>query len=393
MMPVQLQRWLPILAAILALAFAWVTPIGESPDELGHIRYAEALARGRLPEPMAKGADDYESHQPPLGYVLPALVLAVGDGIDISPVANPALDFRRPGSRAFVPPFASPRDLAVLRVARMTQAIWAAIVAWVGLSLAADGRVATAYLLTPQLLFVCGSVNNDAALVALVSGALLCLVRFVRSGERAALAGLLAAASFFAKASGLLLLLPVAVAAWAQKAKRPRYELLSVTGAGLVAWFALNIYRFGWIVPPVPTASRLASVTELLSEPHWAGSLFLSFWAKFGWLNTPMHWAFYLWFALLTIAAAVGAFRIRRLEGILLGSAVVSNLVLLLVYLVSVDMQPQGRYLLPSIVGVAHVGALSPVGRLGRGLVAVAIGVAIAALLTIFRAFGSSLPG
>ena len=209
----RMRRLLPLAGAALALAFAWVVPLGESPDELAHLRYAEALASGRLPALWKGDADGYEAHQPPLGYVLPALVVAAAGGVDVAPVANARFDFHTPGSRAFLPPFADARDRLVLRLARSTQAVWVALTIWAGLTLAAERRTAAPFLLAPQLFFVCGAINNDGALIACVSCALVLLVRFAETGRHAIGIGLLVTAALFTKGSALFLLVPVVVAA------------------------------------------------------------------------------------------------------------------------------------------------------------------------------------
>jgi hypothetical protein len=402
---------LSLLSAVLAVLFAGITPPGESPDELAHLRYAEKLATGHLPSLREGGGGDvggvgdigdigdigdaYETHQPPLGYVLPALVLAASGGVEITPVANPRLDFHQPGSRAFLPPFAPPRDLRIFRLARMTQALWAALAVWAGLARAGDSRAALPYLLAPQLLFVCGALNNDAALVAISSCALLLLVRFVETGKHATASALLVSAALFTKGSALFLLVPVGVAALlgppegTERSARlsSRLALLGVTAAGLAAWVAFNLARFGAVLPPVPTASHVATVRELLTEPRWVGGLFRSFWAKFGWLNTPMPWPFYLWFLALTAAAGWGAIRRRDPVRSVLVSAVLANVGLVLSFMLSIDKQPQGRYLLPSLAAIAALGCASPLRRLARGLPFAALVVAASALATVALAF------
>lgn len=390
-----MRRLLPALAAALAVGFAWITPLGESPDELGHIRYAETLASGRLPVVVAAGGEHYEAHQPPLGYLLPALVLAASGGIELAPTSNPRFDFYQAGERYYQPPFAAPRDQRILRLARMTQALWAALTVWAGLGLARDGHAAAPYLLAPQLLFVCGAINNDAALIACVSCALLFLIRFAETGEHAVAAGVLASTALFIKASALFLIVPIVVAAVAVPSNRlssmrrasPRYTLLGVVAAGLMAGAGFNLIRFGSVLSPIPTASRVATVWELVGQPQWLGGLFRSSWAKFGWLNTPMPWPFYLWFALVTAAAVFGVLRLRGATRSVLASAVLANFGLVLAYLLTIDKQPQGRYLLPSLVAITTFGSASPLSTLKPALLPASIFVALAALATIAIAF------
>ncbi len=384
-MPV--SRFLPGIAALLAIAFAWIAPLGEAPDELAHIRYAESLARGRLPEISPPGSEGYEAHQPPLGYLLPALVVAASGGLELHPTSDPGLDFHRAGSRASRVQFATPRDALVLHLARSTQAIWIALATAAGIALVGERRVAAAFFLAPQLLFVGGTLGNDAPLVAGVTAALLLLVRVSETGDRAALAGLLVAACCFVKASAFLLLAPLAVAVWRTPRWRARALLLGASMAGIAAWCGLQLVRFGSLLPQVPTAHRVASLSELVAEPRWIGALFVSFWAKFGWANTPMAWPFYVWFALLTLAALAGGVAMRPRARSILVAAVLANVALLLVYFTTVDLQAQGRYLLPSLGALAAFAARSPLARLGRSLPIVAALVAGAALLTLRLAY------
>lgn len=391
-------------AALLAIAFAWVVPLGESPDELAHLRYSQELATGRLPPPWKGEADTYEAHQPPFGYLLPALVLAASGGVELAPTANPRFDFHAPGSRAFLPPFAGPRDRLVLRLARMTQALWAALTVWAGLTLAGGRPGALPFLLAPQLLFVCGAVNNDAALVALATCALLALSRFSSTGEHPIGAGLLVSAALFTKGSALLLGVPVLVAAIlapgapaarpapavplaARWRPAPRTRLLAVAALGFGAWIGLSLVRFGSFLPPAPTASHIATVRELVGEPRWLGTLFRSFWADFGWLNTPLPWPFYLWFAVLSVAVALGLARSRAPGNLVLASALMANLGFVLAYLLRIDMQPQGRYLLPSLGAIASFGSAALPTRLQPLLTSFAVFVALASLATVIVAY------
>lgn len=391
---------LPLLAAALAALLAWVMPLGEAPDELAHLRYAESLAAGRLPVLAARGAEGYEAHQPPLGYLLPAMVIATAGGIDVRPLANPSLDFHRAGSRAFVPPFAGERDRLVLRLARTTQVVWTALAVWAGLRLGGGSRWATPFLLAPQLLVVGAALNNDAALVALASCALLMLVRFVETGHGAVASGLLVVAALFVKGSALFLLVPVGVAvalappfttAARRIAPSPRFVLLAITAAGVSAWLAFNLARFGTVLPPIPTARHVATAWELVAEPRWLGGLFRSFWAKFGWLNTPMPWPFYLWFAAASLLAVVGALRSRGAASRVLLAAVVANFGLVVAFLLTVDLQPQGRYLLPSLTAIAALATVavpaSRARRLERAAEPAAVVVALAAVATIAVAY------
>src|SRR5438067_5583072 len=72
-----------LLAAYLALATAYnlATPVGVSPDELGHAEYIRYVVAHHRPPVVGPKGLVYEAHQPPLYYFLAAPVwAAAGSG-------------------------------------------------------------------------------------------------------------------------------------------------------------------------------------------------------------------------------------------------------------------------------------------------------------------------
>ena len=64
------------LYLLLGLGYSLVVPLGESPDEVDHVRYVQFLtSKGRLPvmQPVAADNDTMEANQPPLYYLLGAI--------------------------------------------------------------------------------------------------------------------------------------------------------------------------------------------------------------------------------------------------------------------------------------------------------------------------------
>ena len=208
-------------------------------------------------------------------------------------------------------------------------------------------------------------------------------------------AGVAASLALFAKASGLVLLPPLSFAAFhlvRRRQLRPAACLAGTYGLGLAAAAALALHRFGSVVTPIPAGRP--SVREILLSPHWVASLWVSFWAKFGWLNTPLPWACYLLFLPASLLILAGFLRTpaglspaRRPALAVLRVAALANLAAALVYMAAVDWQVQGRYLFPSLAafaglaaaGLGHLpaGALAPEGR-RRVVLAVALGVLVA---------------
>ena len=72
---------------------------------------------------------------------------------------------------------------------------------------------------------------------------------------------------------------------------------------------------------------------------------------------------------------------------LVLASAVVANLAFVLAYLVLVDMQPQGRYLLPSMGAIAAFGSAALPTRLYPLLTSFAVFVVLASLATVALAY------
>ena len=356
-----------LVVVALVIAFARVTPPGEAPDEPAHVRYVRQLANGELPSIVANyDFENYEAHQPPLGYVPGAIAWRLMRAGAIVFTPGVRLDFSQPGSRAVLPAItdaAQVRAIRVLRLAQLPFVLIAIVACWLLLRGNTFGLV---YLLTPQLLFVLGAVNNDAAAIAFASLALLLLVRMMEapSVRGGVWAGVAVALALFSKATTLFLFAPLFFVVLLCRHRKAAIALLATSFAGLAAWLALNMIRFGSLLPSVPSSDRGKPFLQLIAEPRWIGSLFRSFWAKFGWLNTPMAAPFYLWFAILTIAIAIGWWKmIRRPEthfvAALLTLAVAANLAFVLAFMVFVDWQPQGRYMLPSIGALAMFGTFA----------------------------------
>src|ERR1700724_3042598 len=428
----------PTLAALgLALAvlslgsgYALVVPVGEAPDEPAHLAYVGFLLLHHALPPLAHPpyGDRYESYQAPLDYAATALAasaLAI-HSLTFSFQPNPAFSFFEQGSRAYLPPAAGCPIAAQIRELRLAHLSWAAVAAvlvlFTCLRLAAarlDLALAAAapFVLSPQFLFVGATVNNDGAVTACAALATFCFVQLL-DAERpspwaALLAGIAVGLAPFGKVSGFLLLAPLGIAAaflLRRRAYRAAVLLLVPAGALAASWMGLALWRFGTVFPPPPTGLREGlRVSRELLNPHWLGSLWLSFWGKLGWLNLRLPLFAYLFFAVPTALAAVGALRRaaspeermrEHWRRWLLLSIIGANLLLVVAYLVRIDWQPQGRYLFPSLPALAGLAALGlrriaedPLWRhqLARGLLALlivsALGMALLGLLVLGRTY------
>jgi Predicted membrane protein (DUF2142) len=419
---------LALAVAGLGAAYALAVPVGEAPDEPAHLAYVEYLLERHALPPLAAPpyGDRYESYQAPLDYLATAAggsVLGVRPPVELRWRPNPRFSFSRQGSRAYLPAAPGGRSARSIRLLRIARLPWAALTAVVVLATAhrLAGRrldlalgAAAPFVLAPQFLFVSATVNNDGAVCSLAALAILGCVHLLASPRPSAalalLTGSAAGLAPWGKASGFLLWAPlglVAVALLRRRCRRPAVLLLAAAAVWTALWIWLDERRFGALLPPPPTGFRdaLAPAGRLL-DPHWLGSLWISFWGKFGWLNLRLPALAYLCFALPTALVAIGCLRGgggREEESPgwrwLCVSALGANFLLVLAYLLRIDWQPQGRYLFPSLPAMAGCAALG-LGALARNhrrqllarggavlLVAAALGAAGAGLLVLGRAY------
>lgn len=408
----RLQWALVVFVGVFGAAMAVVTPPGEAPDEPAHLWYADHMARTGVPPaaPLHFDGLNYEAHQPPGGYVLPALIIRLtGHPLNLAFERNPAFSFLPPGNPAFRHPAADGGTRRAVLAVRLANVLWLVLAASACTRLVehvtasgSDPVFSWPYLLGPQLLFIGASAGNDAAVVALSSISILLLARFVLGAtpRLGVLAGVAVTAALFCKGSALFLALPVAVTAarpFGERRRGATAALIGSAGAGLLLWLLVNHARFGSPLPPVPTAAGPApSGAELLTNPSWILALFRSFWAKLGWLNTPLPVPFYAWFAILTALPVFGFLAGIRRGGrerdvtLVLAAALFGNLSLVVAYLLRVDWQPQGRYLFPSIAAAAALTSIAGLHvrarwqRPARVACAAAAGIsALAAIATV----------
>jgi 4-amino-4-deoxy-L-arabinose transferase-like glycosyltransferase len=376
----------------LGVVYAYVAPIGEAPDEAAHLAYVDHLAAtGDLPPlPEAEGDLGYESYQPPLDYAVSAALLRLAHGGPVSYpfVPDPRLDFHRAGSRAFVVQesagaLGAARAIRRLRVLRLAWGVSTVLLIAALASSLAPGRpwhsllAASFFAFSPQFLFVSATVNNDAALAACSAAALYGLVRLADE-ERGSShqwtwgAGVCAGLALWAKASGIVLLPACLLVGWWLRQRGRLADALWMLGPLSILyalWFALSAARFGALLPPSPTGAGAAhgsTLVELLN-PRWLASLWLSSWAKFGWLNLKLPRPAYLFFLVPSALVALGALaaaggrlaRPRRRQAALLVLTAATNVALVALFMVLVDWQHQGRFLFPSLgafAGLAAVG-------------------------------------
>ncbi len=337
-----------ILVAFLALhaLYNWAVPLGEGPDEPGHVAYALFLVTERRlpvqrPAPQIPDVPG-EGHQPPLAYLLasPALVWLPPDQRQIRLTANPRFLWAGGDeSGAFMRGSWERWPWTGLslgwRLARAVSGLWGAA-AVLCTYLAARRLTPTEPLLAliaasliafnPQFLFISALVSNDALLAALGAAILWwCLASPPSSAAwRWAIgAGALFGLALLTKQSALLFGPLLLWGAWRIAGGRPgRFALLTFIWGGvalLIAgwWFGRNALLYGDLFGLAAFRAEFAGQPFEWRDPlAWSGALrqlAASFWARFGWMSLrPPAWTLWLYAALCALAVAGWLSRLAR---------------------------------------------------------------------------------
>ncbi|MGQ9555309.1 MAG: DUF2142 domain-containing protein [Anaerolineae bacterium] len=401
----QRRPWLvAVLAAYLlaALCYVFITPLWQAPDEPAHYNYVRHLAT-RLSLPILQPGDyphdyleelkathfpperpianiRYESHQPPLYYILAAVVL--------SPLATGAIALQVYGLRLL----SVALGLALLLLTyRLGGVIWPT----------APGKaVALAAVATfvPMHTAISAAISNDILAEVLVTATVLQATKLWRKAGSpcrdgvqklgiTAMTGLLIGLCLVTKMTAFIAL-PLALLALLlgnlslrQREEAPPRVGKRAGGLGSslatlclpalvlwVPWLIRNMVTYGLgdpfgqarhdavVVGQLRTVEKLAQVGLLIMLRDSARRTFESFWGVFGWMGVPMHAQVYLILGLATALAAVGlilrAWRWRRgspgqQQRKLLLFLVAWGLLSLaeLIWYNFKFVQPQGRYL------------------------------------------------
>ncbi len=321
---------------IAAVAYVFITPPWQAPDEPAHYNYVRHLVEeARLPvlevgdypaayleEVKAAGFPPdasiapirYESHQPPLYYLLAAPVLAS--------VGGDSVTMQMHALRLFSV-FLGAAD--VLLAHRLGRILWPRRP---GRALALAGVVA----FLPMRTAVTAAVSNDVLAEVLVGAAALVSLRLLLSSRRPYASclmplGVILGLCLLTKTSAYIAL-PLAVVAllWAwyrQDRPRPglgrRLAAIIVPAALLYLPFYMRNMAVYGLADPLGLARHDAVVVgQLRTSDYLAGvglmgglrqglsTTFRSFWGIFGWMGVPMHEPTYLALALVCALALVG---------------------------------------------------------------------------------------
>lgn len=392
---------------ILALVYAWATPPLEASDELWHFGMVNFIAdTGQLPvqHPGLKTAWEQEGSQPPLYYLLSAVLVA---GIDRSDFAiftapNPHVIAGIPGAVGnknlilHTSPHPSlQRTTLAVAVLRLFSIMLGCITIsavyacarelqprrlWVAVLSAA----LTAF--NPMFLFISASVNNDNLVTALNSLILWQMLVMLRKGislRRTLLIGVLLGLTALSKLSGLVLL-PVIVLAMLYvffTSRRPSFKtnylqlvgsLLTIMGLiVLVAgwWYVRNLTLYGELFG----TSTMVAVAGAREGNFTLGTLFnefqgfrFAYWALFGAFNIMTFRWFYDVMDVLTILAMLGLvfhvwrsrFELTSLIGLgLFALAIIGGAVGVISWTAQ-TYASQGRLLFPFVAAISPLLAL-----------------------------------
>ena len=341
--PRRFPFWLPyLLYFLLALGYLFTVPLGESPDEPGHLQCIDQVAvSARLPQidPPPTGAwwsreaiiSGRMCYHMPLYYLLAGGLqwLARGDATPaIMPPSNPEWD-----GAAAVPMFAHPHktawyvldEAAVITLMRLggialgLLTLWATDLVTRRLWPREDATRLAALLLAagwPQFVFMSRAISNDTLATAL--GALL-LALLLRVGQprRYVWLGLLACLAILTKITmvfviGVLLLGFLTESAFLYRARRRDYLWSGVGMGGL-------LLVLGGLLLWQPTLHEHLRLSELSFTTLRPESLTLTYWwhvftwtlssgwARYGWMNLPApQWQAVLWWGIIAAASLFG---------------------------------------------------------------------------------------
>ncbi len=338
------RRWLFLLITVyvvLAVAYSWVMPLGESPDEVDHFLYVHYLVENRefpVMHPDSAENETMEANQPPLFYLLNAAVTA--------PLPRAATaDFPLNACFTFDPldggrahfylhqsaeQTALSADYLAFRAARLVSVVLGALTIWLayrlGRRVTLGGRhvgllAAGILAFTPQFIFMTASVNNDV-LTAVLGAALVyftveavdapSLARFVGLGV---LMGLGLLTKFALLAFWPLPLLAILLTANKGQKKQSGLYVAVVLGLSLLVagwWYYRAYLLYGdplaWDVHLQAKGAEVLRTAPLTLADlrEFVVIHFQSYWAWFGWLKIKAAGWVYAVLALGVLVASLG---------------------------------------------------------------------------------------
>ena len=389
---------------ILAGIYSVVNPLFEAPDEVWHYEYVRWLTEGHgLPRPEQVGDAPWhqEGSQPPLYYLLPALITAPIPTDNAADVIryNPHVAMGQPDSAgnknvlAHGAADAWPwRGVALAgHLVRFFSILLGAVTLACTYACARvvfpDRRevallAAALVAFNPQFVFLSAAVNNDNLVIACSAAGIWLLLRLLDrralvgpTTRQLILLGVILGAAALSKLSGLLLSGMAALAlitiAWQRRSLRGLVRWGLIGGAAALAvggwWYVRNLILYGdplglqAMFDILPRRAAPPTTAELLGRVE---GIWRSAWAVFGTFNiVPDEWIYHIYTGLSLLGVAgltlVAPLRRRFARNRVVGShnrwpqmalLIAWLLIVLLALIQWAQMRyPQGRLLFPAI--------------------------------------------
>lgn len=388
-----------ILPVLLAIEVSFLNPLFESPDELQHYQFVRYLVDEReLPiqqpeEPLS------QHHQPPLYYLLGSILTAgIADEGTIPPrnphwTSYPMEKVHRDNKAQFL----STAEMAfpyngtalvthVLRLWSVLLLAGTVVLFWqLGKRLWPD-QIQKQLLflaiaaLSPMLIYIGGSVNNDNLVIFLSVLLLLLTVQAMQNGFRwpiSLLIGLVWGLALLSKLSAVMLVVPWGVGllwtSWRNKDWTLLFSrALAISATAIVLsgwWYARNMYLYG---EPTGLEQMLDIWGERLPDnfgrSEVTGALVYSwttFWGRFGYGQVILPPVIYWLYSALALVGMVGLVwkvrnlfrqdRWRAVPGVWLVMVATSLVYFagLLYYVYRSPTGANGRYIFPAIPAIA----------------------------------------
>ncbi|MFZ4813848.1 MAG: hypothetical protein ACOYL5_04875 [Phototrophicaceae bacterium] len=339
------REWMPVLPLIavfiaVAALYAWATPIFEASDELWHFGMVDYLATNRaLPiQDVANPETAYrqEGSQPPLYYILAALLVQGIDRNDFATLSQP-----NPHALVGIPGAVGNKNIVLHRPLQWPLqgtelAVYSLRVLGIGLgvvtligvygtSLALSGRRFAIFttgfaVFNPMFLFITASVNNDTLVIALCSLALWQISEmgwWGFRGWRSVLLALIGALAGLSKLSGNIVLpVMLGVGYYLYRRDDARRGFITLTVAVVVAWGAIAgwWYARNWMLyGELFGTHTMAEIAGVRQEPFTALTLLneaegfrATYWGVFGGVNVLTWRGFYPIMDAVTLLAVLG---------------------------------------------------------------------------------------
>ncbi len=326
--PQSIMRILLALWCAAAVCVALTNPLGEAPDETAHFDYVRFLVQThRLPVQCAKPCvSDVpgEGHQPPLAYVLAAVVTwPLFDGGTWVPQAlNPHFIWQGGtdaqalihGTREQWP---WQGTFLAWRMVRLISLLWVALGLWLiwrstlvlrtpTVALTAVAVVAA----SPQLTVIGGSVSNDGLLFALAAATILLMIT-AHTLRGIGWLSVVIALALITKQSAIVLIPALIWPLW--RLPSPTQRALGVVIAGTLLgaiagwWYVRNLLWYGDLFGLTLFRQTYQNMTlDFTALATWQAAwqqLMRSAWGVYGWMSIPAPaW----WYLITTTISIIG---------------------------------------------------------------------------------------